>query len=207
MRNVPPPPYRHAPMKIPRIFPARVCTRAGRNVRACTYAVSAACYTEVLYRLTVGNRRERRRKACQGLRRGFGFPILLIFLFLPPFRFLALPFCLSLSRRPTPGGCLPLLPLVSLPPSSLPPRPSSRPRRRALSAQRALSAAPLRPAIYASVESVRCCGQLPRFKENQELRPGERERERETLDLSARSSARFLLSPVHLPVSRRSRLR
>lgn len=108
-------------MKITRIPRSRVHARGKERIRACTYAVSAACYTEVLYRLTVGNRRERRRKACQGLRRGFGFPILLIFLFLPPFRFLALPFCLSLSRRSTPGGCLPLLPLVS--PLGHPPAP------------------------------------------------------------------------------------
>jgi hypothetical protein len=60
-----------------------------------------------------------------------------------------------------------------------------------------------RPAIYASVESVRCCGQLPRFKENQELRPerGEkerkRERERERDSISLRSFSRYLLvSPV-----------
>lgn len=83
---------------------------------------------------------ERRRKACQGLRRGFGFPILLIFLFLPPFSFLAhslarslslslsRSFARSLAAHPG-GGCLPLLPVVS---------PLTYPRR-ALSA----AAAPL----------------------------------------------------------------
>lgn len=49
--------------------------------------------------------------------------------------------------------------------------PSSRPSSTSPPASSVCRCCSARPAIYASVESVRCCGQLPRFKENQELRP------------------------------------
>lgn len=49
--------------------------------------------------------------------------------------------------------------------------PSSRPSPISPPASSVCRCCSARPAIYASVESVRCCGQLPRFKENQELRP------------------------------------
>lgn len=114
---------------------------------------------------------------------------------------LSLSASLPLPRAPVLSLALPTTHPWWLPSAFAPrfaPRPSSRPRRRALSAQRALSAVPLRPAIYASVESVRCCGQLPRFKENQELRPG-----RETRPLCSLFRGSFSY-PVHLPVSRRS---
>jgi len=136
-----------------------VYTRAARNARARTL-VGAACYTEVLYRLTVGNRRE----AEESLSGAAAWLWLSYIINLSLSASLPLPRVFVLSVSPCSLSLA--YPLWWLP-SALPSRFSST-SPPASSVCRCCSA---RPAIYASVESVRCCGQLPRFKENQELRP------------------------------------
>lgn len=173
-------------MQVPCISDSCVFTRVARNVytRARTL-VGAACYTEVLYRLTVGNRREA-EESLSGAAAWLWLSYIInlsLSASLPLARIPVLSLSLALScslahSRPT------LVVAFRFCPSSHP-SPISPP---ASSVYRYCSA---RPAIYASVESVRCCGQLPRFKENQELRP----------ERDSTSAYSLLVSRRYLPVS------
>ena len=180
-------------MKVSCIQDSRMYTRAARNAYTrARMLVGAACYTEVLYRLTVGNRRE----AEESLSGAAAWLWLSYIINLSLSASLPLPRIPVLSPPPSLSLSLSLsfsLPLAHSWPtlvvafrfcSSSHSSPTSSP---VSSVCRCCSA---RPAIYASVESVRCCGQLPRFKENQELRP-----RRET-----RPPLALLVSHRYLPV-------
>lgn len=113
------------------VFRARVCTRVrqGTHTRVHVHTlVGAACYTEVLYRLTVGNRREAEESLSGAaawlwlsyiinLSLSASLPLPRVPVLSRSRLSLPLPFSLlpSVSRSPTahPGGCLPLLPVVS----------------------------------------------------------------------------------------------